>query len=117
MEIRKRQTESGATLVELEGMLVMGQESGTVESAIERLVKDGKKKVILDLAKVSYVDSSGIGILVGCLGHCKRSGSVMRLIGVQDHLLRIMQIARVDQVLPMDASLEEAEGKLGGLNG
>jgi len=114
MKIRKRETNSGATILELEGMLVMGHESEGVEATVEKIVKEGNKKVIIDLAKVSYVDSSGVGILVGSLGHCKRGGGEMRMAGVQDHILRILQITRVDQVIPVDGSIEEAEKKLGG---
>ncbi len=113
MQIRKKQTDSGTTIVELEGMLVLGHESRSVESTIEKLVHDGMKKIIVDLAKVSYVDSSGVGVLVGSLGHCKRGGSAMRLVGVRGNILKIMQLTRVDLVLPLDASLEEAEQKLG----
>jgi anti-sigma B factor antagonist len=113
MQIRKKQTDSGTTIVELEGMLVLGQESRSVESTVEKLVQDGKKKIIVDLTKVSYVDSSGVGVLVGSLGHCKRGGGAMRLTGVRDNILKIMQLTRVDQVLPVDTSLEEAEQKLG----
>ena len=113
MEIKQRQTGSGNTVVELEGMLVLGRDSQRVESTVEKLVQDGNKKVIVDLTKVSYVDSSGIGILVGSFGHCKRGGGAMRLTGVRDNILKIMKITRVDQVLQVDASLEEAEQKLG----
>lgn len=113
MEIRQKQTKTGATVVELEGMLVLGLESQQVESTVKKLVQDGKKKVIVDLSKVSYVDSSGIGILVGSFGHCKRGGGAMRLTGVRDNILKIMKLTRVDQVLQVDASLEEAEQKLG----
>ena len=77
MEIRQKQTKTGATVVELEGMLVLGLESQQVESTVKKLVQDGKKKVIVDLSKVSYVDSSGIGILVGSFGHCKRGGGAV----------------------------------------
>jgi anti-sigma B factor antagonist len=113
MQIRKKQTDSGTAIVELEGMLVLGHESRSVESTVEKLVQDGKKKIIVDLTKVSYVDSSGVGILVGSLGHCKRGGGAMRLTGVRDNILKIMKLTRVDQVLQVDASLEEAEQKLG----
>ena len=113
MEIRKRQTDSGTTVVELEGMLVIGLESQQVESTVEKLVRDGKKKIILDLAKVSYVDSSGIGTLVGSLGHCKKGGGAMRVTGVRDNILHVMKLTRVDEVIPVDASLAEAEQKLG----
>jgi anti-sigma B factor antagonist len=114
MEIRQRQTDSGATIIELEGMLVIGRESERLESTVQKLVQDGKQKIIIDLTKVSYVDSSGVGILVGSFGHCKRGGGEMRVIGVQDPILHILKITRVDQVLPLDGSLEEAEQKLGG---
>jgi anti-sigma B factor antagonist len=93
-------------------MLVIGLESQQVESTIEKMVQDGKKKLIVDLTKVSYVDSSGIGILVGSFGHCKRGGGAMRLTGVRDNILKIMKLTRVDEVLQVDASLEEAEQKL-----
>ena len=107
MEIRERQTGSGTTIVELEGMLVLGRESQLVESTVEKLVQDGKKKIIVDLSKVSYIDSSGVGILVGSLGHCKLGGGAMRLIGVRGNILKIMQLTRVDEVLPVDTSLKE----------
>jgi anti-sigma B factor antagonist len=113
MEIRQRQMKTGATIVELEGMLVLGLEGQQVESTIKKLVQDGKKNVIVDLSKVSYVDSSGIGILVGSFGHCKRGGGAMRLTGVRDNILKIMKLTRVDEVLKVDASLEEAEQNLG----
>jgi anti-sigma B factor antagonist len=113
MEIRERQMDSGVTVVELEGTLVSGLESQQVELRVDKLVRDGKKKIILDLTKVSYVDSAGIGILVGSLGRCKQGGGAMRLTGVRDHILHIIKITRVDQVLPVDASLEEAELKFG----
>ena len=113
MEIRQRKTGSGATIVELDGMLVLGREGQQVESTVEKLVQDGKTKIILDLTKVPYVDSSGIGILVGSFGHCKRGGGAMRLIGVRDNILKIMKLTRVDQVLQVDSTLEEAYRKLG----
>jgi len=113
MEIRERQTDSGTTILELEGMLVIGLESQQVESTVEKLVRDGKKKIILDLAKVSYVDSSGIGTLVGSFGQCKKGGGALRLTGVRGNILHVMKLTRVDEVIPVDASLAEAEQKLG----
>jgi anti-sigma B factor antagonist len=113
MEIREKETDSGVTIIELEGILVTGLESQQVESTVEKLVRSGKKKILLDLTKVSYVDSAGIGILVGSLGRCKQGGGEMRLTGVRDHILHIMKITRVDQVLPVDPSLENAVSKFG----
>ena len=62
---------------------------------------------------MSYVDSSGIGTLVGSFGQCKKGGGALRLTGVRDNILHVMKLTRVDEVIPVDASLAEAEQKLG----
>jgi anti-sigma B factor antagonist len=113
MKTSERQLDSGATILEVEGTLVLGRECEQLERLVGKMVQEGKKKIILDLSKVSYVDSFGIGILVGAFGRCKEGGGVMRVAGVQDKILHIIKIARVDLVLPLDASVEEAEQKLG----
>ena len=113
MKIWERQAGSGATIIELEGMLALGSENQQLESTVKKLVQDGKKKIIIDLANIGYVDSTGIGVLVGSLGHCKQGGCSIRMTGVQDRILRIMKLTRVDQILPLDASLQEAEQRLG----
>jgi anti-sigma B factor antagonist len=113
MDITEKQTDSGAILVALDGMLVLGRESQRLEWAVEKLIKEGKTKIIVDLSKVPYVDSAGIGILVGSLGHCKQGGGQMRVVGVDDRVMQILKITNVDKVLPLDANLEEAERNLG----
>ena len=57
------------TILDIHGRIVLGDEIGDLRDAVHNLVAEGKKKIILNLAGVDYIDSSGVGELVGCLHH------------------------------------------------
>jgi anti-sigma B factor antagonist len=54
----------GVSLVGLNGRIVLGEESWALREAVKGLIADGKKKVVLNMANVTYIDSAGLGILV-----------------------------------------------------
>lgn len=63
LTISERETQ-GATVLELAGRLVLGEECNVLRAQIKQLLAAGKKKILLNLAGLNRVDSSGIGILV-----------------------------------------------------
>ena len=63
------------------------------------LIRDRRVKVVFDLSKVDYVDSTGIGILVMCWGRTKRAGGELRLASLQPRITELMQMTRLDQIL------------------
>ena len=64
---------------------------------------------ILDITDVHYVDSMGLGIIVTHYAHCQRKGIRMVLIGVGPRVLELCRLTRVDGLMPMAASVEEAK--------
>src|SRR3990172_2102998 len=62
LRITSRQTD-GVTILDLSGRIVLGEESNTLREALKGLANQGEKKVLLNLAGVNYVDSSGLGTL------------------------------------------------------
>ena len=60
LNIRERQA-GDVTILDLEGKITIGEGNVALRSAVRRLVQEGKKKVLLNLSGVSYMDSSGIG--------------------------------------------------------
>ena len=52
------------TVLDMDGKITIGEGSVALRTAIRRLLEEGKKKILLNLAKVGYIDSSGIGELV-----------------------------------------------------
>src|SRR5665213_1232958 len=76
-----RQVEPDLIVVELSGHLNLGNELMSLESAVKRLIQDGARKLVMDLTKLDYIDSAGIGMLVGCNGQMVRAGGKMRVAG------------------------------------
>lgn len=102
------------TVVEMTGRLLLGNALGYAENAINRLIDGGTRKLVLDLAGLDYIDSSGLGMLIFCSGRMEQAGGRMRISGAVPAVARVFQIAHADRVLQFDADLETACRHLSG---
>ena len=91
----------GVTIVDLNGRIVLGEATTTLREMLQNLLSQGQKKILLNLAEVSYIDSSGLGALVsgyttlaGQQGHLKLLNLTKK---VQD-LLQITKLLTVFEV-------------------
>jgi anti-sigma B factor antagonist len=64
---------------------------------------------ILDLSGVPYMDSAGMGVVVNFHVHCQNNGGLLIATGVSQRILELFKITRVDKVIRMAATPEEAE--------
>jgi anti-sigma B factor antagonist len=96
------------TVVELSGRLHLGNSLTYAENAINRLIDGGTRKLVIDLARLDYIDSSGLGMLIFCGGHMEQSGGRMRVAGAGGSVARVFEIANASRVLQFDADLESA---------
>jgi len=64
---------------------------------------------ILDLSGVPYMDSAGMGAVIGYYTHCERQGARMVVAGVGKRVSALFKVTRVDTVIPMSASAAEAD--------
>ncbi len=65
------------------------------------------KSVLVDLAAVGYIDSSGVASLVECLQTVRKSGQKMALVSVSEGAQRVLQLARLDRVFTICATVED----------
>ncbi len=98
----------GAELVRLAGNLTLGRDAQSFEWVIEELIKGGQTRIVVDLTEVPYVDSAGIGILIGCHGKVTGAGGQFRLAGTTERVLRVFQITRVDSILVLHPTVAAA---------
>jgi len=84
--------------------------SPTLKREIARVMDDGCDDVIVDLEKIGFIDSSGLGVLVSSLRAVREQGGTMRLVCTSDSILKIFRITGLDKVFPLFASVEEAKG-------
>jgi anti-sigma B factor antagonist len=72
------------------------------------LVADGARKVIVDLGGVDFLDSTGLGVLVGALKRLRAVGGSFALVCDKEPLLKIFRITALDQVFPIYPSVDAA---------
>ena len=100
-------------LLELDGRLVLGRESQRLEWQVDELAKAQKMKVVLDMSKVPYVDSAGLGVLVGCNSKLKNAGGEMRLAAVETRVLQLLKLAFLDTIFTIDATVVDSTKAMG----
>jgi anti-sigma B factor antagonist len=92
-------------ILDLRGRLSLGEAvafgpgSGVVlGEAIRELTKKGQKKILLHLAKVTYVDSSGLGQLAGALTTARKQGGDIKLLKPSSQVLHLLKTTKMDSV-------------------
>jgi anti-sigma B factor antagonist len=73
-----RAVDPDITVVELSGRLNLGNTLQSIESALHKLIADGARKLVIDLAQLTYIDSAGMGMLIGCNGRIEQAGGSLR---------------------------------------
>src|SRR5436853_7378008 len=94
LNIRERQA-GDVTILDLEGKITIGEGSVSLRSAIRRLIEEGKKKILLNLAGVGYVDSSGIGELVSSYTTINREGGQLKLLKLTQKIKDLLTITKL----------------------
>jgi anti-sigma B factor antagonist len=89
-------------LVELNGRLAYGDELQGLKTQLASSAGERGLILILDLSKVEYADSSGLGALLYLDGLAQEAGSKLRLAGVTRRVLEIFQITHTDKELTID---------------
>ncbi len=106
LSIKERQA-GDVIILDMDGKITIGEGSVAVRSVIRRLLEEGKKRILLNLAGVGYVDSSGIGELVSSFTTINREGGQLKLLNltqkIQD-LLAITKLLTVFDVYEDEAS-------------
>jgi len=82
--------------------------SPTLKARLIESIDDGCARLIVVLDAVSFIDSSGLGVLVGALRRLKERGDDMRIVCSREQVLKIFRITGLDKVFPISATLEEA---------
>lgn len=98
----------GVTILDLEGRLSLGDPVRELEAEAKRLLAEKKCKLLLNVDKVSYVDSSGVGTLVRCLTSAKVAGGDLKVIKPSERVRQIFKITNLVQILEMFDNEQEA---------
>jgi len=97
LEIAVRKQDNVA-VVDLSGRITLGEASGRLRDTIKGLVTDNTKDILLNLEGVTYMDSSGLGELVGAFATVSNRGGRLKLFGLQPRVHELMNITKLYSV-------------------
>jgi len=103
-----RSEESGITVLEVQGTIKLGESAQQFANALGEIFSETGGGVLLDLAQIDYVDSTGIGELVGHLQKYGRAKRKMALFRPHKRIESLLKLTRLDSVFPMFWEKEEA---------
>ena len=85
----------GVTVIAMDGRIVLGEESNALREKIKALIAEGKKKIVLNMDNVTFIDSAGLGTLVSAHHSAKAQGASLRLCHLGTKFTEVLQITKL----------------------
>ncbi|HWV27455.1 MAG TPA: STAS domain-containing protein [Aeromicrobium sp.] len=79
-----------------------------LREAIAAAIDDGRTRLIVDVQQVAFLDSTGLGVLVGALKRVRGEGGSLDIVCTQERITKIFEITGLDKVFGLHGSVDEA---------
>ena len=86
---------SGVNVLDIEGRIVLGEESSSFREKVKSLLAAGKKKIVLNVANVTYIDSTGLGTLVATFHSARSQGATLKLTNLGSKFKDMLQVTKL----------------------
>ena len=96
------------TILTVDGDLVIGESESLFKRTVTRLLEEGKVNLLVDMRKVAFLDSSGLGALVRAMTNAQKEGGNTKLLGAGPQVRKLLEMTRLDSVLENFTDLETA---------
>jgi anti-sigma B factor antagonist len=96
------------TILYVEGLIKLGESAEFFSSALENVLKNESTNVIIDFTKIDYIDSTGIGELVGYLGKFTSQNRKLILVNPSERIQKLLKLAKLDAVFKIYGTEDEA---------
>jgi anti-sigma B factor antagonist len=87
--------------------------AGELKDRLAEATDDGTKMLVLDFSDVTFVDSMGLGVLVGGMKRLRAAGGELHLVVSSPEVQRILEITRMDRVIPLHETLDDGLAAVG----
>ncbi len=97
VNIRERQV-GDVIILDLDGNIIIGESADRVRNITRRLLAEGRRKILLNMVQVRWIDSRGIGELVSALVSVTRAGGQIKLLKVKENVEELLAVTKVDTI-------------------
>jgi anti-sigma B factor antagonist len=98
----------GVVVISLTGAILGGPEAAALNNELHGLIDAGRKHAVIDLAGVSLMNSSGLGMLISSYTSLKHAGGELRLSGVNENIRTLLAIAKLQGIFRTLPTVDEA---------
>ena len=82
-------------IIDIEGKILLGEGDVEIKKAVDDLLKKGASNVLLNLAKVPYIDSAGLGEIIRCFTALRRRGGSLKLLSPNSRIIDLLNITNL----------------------
>jgi len=100
--------EGGVAILHPKGSLIGDKETDELRNGLEQLKREGNTRAVVDLSKVRYINSTGIGVLIGGYSDYSQRGGKIKLCGLSDTLENVLIITKLTAVFDIHPNVKEA---------
>jgi anti-sigma B factor antagonist len=107
MNIHQREHE-GVVILDIDGKTISGPDSEVFQTTVQGVLDQNKKQVLINLEKVNWINSTGIGILISNFSLMEKQGGKLKLMHVSERIHNVLKITRLDTIFEYYETEDEA---------
>ncbi len=96
------------TVIALQGNLMGGPDAASLNTRLHELVEGGKKAVVIDLREVKFINSSGLGLLIGGMSALRNAGGALKIANASEKITTLIKITKLASLIESFPSIDEA---------
>ena len=100
--------EKDIVIVRPEGKIMGGEETSVLCDTLRQLMNEGVMRIVMDFGEVTWINSAGIGVIMGCFTTLRRLGGNMKFSSPTDKVEYYLQITKLNTVFEIFTTCEEA---------
>jgi anti-sigma B factor antagonist len=95
-------------IIEIKGSLVGDGETDQFRSAVQDFIEQGNKCLVINLGKLNYMNSSGIGALISAYTSYTKNGGVVKLAGISNNVSNLLAVTKLIDIFDVYESVDDA---------
>ena len=100
--------EENVVVVKVQGKLMGGPDTKKCHEKMKHLIEEGHQQMVIDLSRVEWVNSSGLGMLVACYTSCRNSGGQFKIAGPTEKTKSLLKMTKLNTVMEVFENTQQA---------
>jgi anti-sigma B factor antagonist len=109
MKLKSKEV-NDVTIIELKGNVMGGPDATALNDELHKLIEAGKKKIVIDLGEVKFMNSSGLGMLIGSLTTVRNAGGDLKIARASEKIESLLVVTKLITVFDHHTTINEAVG-------